>query len=48
MAICKGVRPVLVKQPNGVEVACHLFDSDQSDPELYRKLSDEEKLEDEY
>jgi len=48
MAICKDVRPVLVKQPNDVQVACHLFDSDQSDPELYRKLSEEEKLEDEY
>jgi oligopeptide/dipeptide ABC transporter ATP-binding protein len=48
MAICKEVRPKLLKQPNRVQVACHLFNSDQSDPELYRKLSMEEKLEDDY
>jgi len=46
MAICKQIRPELVDQPNHGQVACHLFDSDQSDLELYRKLSAEEKMED--
>ncbi|MHA1719216.1 MAG: ABC transporter ATP-binding protein [Promethearchaeota archaeon] len=46
MEICKKINPALKKMPNNVQVACHLFDKDKSNPDLYRKLTEEEKQED--
>lgn len=45
MKICQKIRPQLIEMENKVQVACHLFDKDKSDPELYRKLTKEERLE---
>ena len=47
MKICQQVDPILKTMANGVEVACHLFDEDKSDMELYRNLTVDERLEDE-
>ncbi|QEE17263.1 ABC transporter ATP-binding protein [Promethearchaeum syntrophicum] len=46
MVICKKVNPPLKDMENNVQVACHLYDEDKSDPELYRKLTEKEKMED--
>ncbi|WP_371805035.1 ABC transporter ATP-binding protein [Candidatus Lokiarchaeum ossiferum] len=47
MSICQEIDPPLIKMPNDVQVACHLFNEDKSDPELYRRLTLSERLEDE-
>ena len=46
MVACKKINPPLKLMENNVQVACHLYDEDKSDPELYRKLTDKEKQED--
>ena len=46
MVVCKKINPKLKDMENNVQVACHLYDEDKSDPELYRKLTEKEKLED--
>lgn len=46
MQICKEINPPLKQLDNEVQVACHLFDQDQSKQESYRKLTYEEKQED--
>jgi len=46
MQICKDINPPLKLMENGVKVACHLYDKDQSDPAAFRKLTFEETQED--
>ena len=46
MGVCKKINPKLKNMENNVQVACHLYDEDKSDPELYRKLTEKEKMED--
>lgn len=46
MEICRTINPELVEMPNKVQVACHLFNEDKSDQDLYRILTMEERLED--
>ncbi|MHA1519152.1 MAG: ABC transporter ATP-binding protein [Promethearchaeota archaeon] len=45
MKICKEIRPELVQKEMAVKVACHLYDEDQSDTELYIKLTAKERME---
>ncbi|RLD98280.1 MAG: ABC transporter ATP-binding protein, partial [Aquificota bacterium] len=45
MKICQKIRPKLTNMENEVQVACHLYDEDKSDTELYSPLTEEERLE---
>ena len=45
MKICKEIRPPLVQMDAAVQVACHLYDKDQSDKEMFTKLTAKERLE---
>ncbi|MHA1887421.1 MAG: ABC transporter ATP-binding protein [Candidatus Helarchaeota archaeon] len=45
MKICQKIRPKLINMENEVQVACHLYDEDKSDTELYSPLTEEERLE---
>ena len=45
MKVCQEIRPDLIPLNNAVQVACHLYDKDKSDPDLYRPLTNEERLE---
>lgn len=45
MHICKAIRPKLNQRENEVQVACHLYNEDMSDETMYRKLSEEERVE---
>ncbi|MHA1871755.1 MAG: ABC transporter ATP-binding protein, partial [Promethearchaeota archaeon] len=50
MQICQREKPSLIKQKDGRKVACHLFNEDlkKEKPELFKKLTDEEKRRFEY
>jgi oligopeptide/dipeptide ABC transporter ATP-binding protein len=39
MEICRQINPELKIMENNVQVACHLFNEDKSDPILYRKMT---------
>jgi peptide/nickel transport system ATP-binding protein len=45
MKICREINPKLKMMDNDVQVACHLYDDDQSDQEAYRPLTAQERLE---
>ena len=45
MKICKEIRPPLVQMGEAIQVACHLYDKDQHDESMYRKLTAKERLE---
>ncbi len=45
MKICKEIRPPLIQMGEAVQVACHLYDKDQSDEDMFRKLTARERLE---
>ena len=45
MNICKKIRPRLTQMDAAVQVACHLYDEDQSDETMFRKLTASERME---